>query len=431
VPGLAQAQQNGSGGAGGSIWLSAQTLGGSGEVDASGGAAGPGIGGAGGGGGRVAITWESDAASAFDSDAIDAHGGAADTSFGGPGTIFLAPPAGVQRLIVDNADLVNPNEIAPWPEVGLRTVSSAQSDRVTVTNAGWIPGAYVGLDAVLGSGATRYTIVSNTEDTLVFQAADGNVSGFGGAALRAYFVLEGALEVHGGSRVGLVDRLAATSLLIDGGAVVTHPPTVANAPEHGVWIETSGALTIAADGRIDVSVRGFRGDCQTGAAACGSGATWFGNVGDGSKRSAGGSFGGLGGGPNPNPLYGDALLTWIAGAGGGYGNGAGEPGGAGGGRVRLIVGGLALAGSVLADGGDGSGANAGGGAGGGIWITASQVTGAGAIEARGGDGHTNGGGGGGGRVHIDAPGAAGISDVGGGTSQDVARNGADGTSVRD
>ncbi len=237
VPGLAQAQQNGSGGAGGSIWLSAQTLGGSGDVDASGGAAGPGIGGAGGGGGRVAITWESDAASAFDSDAIDAHGGAADTSFGGPGTIFLAPPAGVQRLIVDNADLVNPNEIAPWPEVGLRTVSSAQSDRVTVTNAGWIPGAYVGLDAVLGSGATRYTIVSNTEDTLVFQAADGNVSGFGGAALRAYFVLEGALEVHGGSRVGLVDRLAATSLLIDGGAVVTHPPTVANAPEHGVWIE--------------------------------------------------------------------------------------------------------------------------------------------------------------------------------------------------
>ena len=435
-PGQRVAAENGGGGAGGSIWLTTQDLGGSGAIDASGGDAGPDDrsgGGAGGGGGRVALYWEGDVAgNAFDPDTIDAHGGSALTRFGGPGTVFIADPVGVARLVVDNAGVVNPNEVAPWVEVGLRTVTSAASDRVTVTNAGWIPDALIGSEVVFGMAATRYNVISNTSDTLVFQASDGNVAGVTGSALRGYHLFDGQVEIHGAAQVALVDRLGALALLIDGGGVLTHPATFGAQPEHGLWVELSGALTIAADGRIDVSGRGYRGDCTAGDGGCADGGTWFGNVGGGAGQYSGGSFGGLGGGPLPNPVYGDSLATWLLGAGGGYGNGGGEAGGSGGGRVRLIVGSIALGGQVIANGHAGASTYAGGGAGGGIFVSASQITGGGQFNARGGDGNDAlGSGGGGGRVHIEAPGAAGSPDVRGGSAVDASRAGAAGTSVRD
>ena len=62
--------------------------------------------------------------------------------------------------------------------------SSASSDRVTVTNAGWIPDSLIGSEVVFGTNPARFTVVSNTLDTLVFQASDGNASGMNGLALR-------------------------------------------------------------------------------------------------------------------------------------------------------------------------------------------------------------------------------------------------------
>ena len=426
--GMANAAQNGSGGAGGSLLIAVQTLGGGGGISAVGGSQAS-SGGSGGGGGRVSLTWD-DAASAFDVDAIDVHGGASSASAGGPGTLFLAPVTGVHRLVVDNGDIIHVNETAPWPEVGLRVVTSASSDRVAVSGAGWIPNAYVGADVVFNSGLTRYTIVSNTAEVLVFQASDGSVASMNGAELRAYYNLPVRLELLGASRVALADRLSGVSLLIDDGAVLTHRLNLPNQSDSGLWVELSGGLTISANGRIDVSGRGYRGDCQPNI-GCGAGAQWLGNASGGAMQSSGGSYGGLGGGPLPNPVYGDPLQTWLSGAGGGYGNGGGEPGGAGGGRVRLIVQSLVLGGSVIAAGEAGHGTNAGGGAGGGIFISADQISGGGNFSARGGDGGASGGGGGGGRVHLDAPGNAGTIDFGGGVSADVTRNGAAGTSVRD
>jgi len=432
--GVSVGSQNGGGGAGGSVWLVLQDLGGGGVIDASGGDAGPGLNSSGGAGsgGRVSVTWDgSVSGNAFDEDSIDAHGGSAPTSFGGPGTVFLAGPDGSERLVVDNADLINPNEAAPWVEVGLRVVTSASSDRVTVTNAGWLPNSLIGSDVVFGTNPARFTVVSNTPETLVFQASDGNVSGMNGLALRGYHVLTGTLELHGAAHVAFVDRLATGALLIDGGAVLTHPATIANSGEHGLWVEATGAVTISGDGRIDVTGRGYRGDCAPGGGGCGGGGMWLGNVTGGARQYSGGSFGGLGGGPLPNALYGDAQATWLLGAGGGYGNGGGNPGGAGGGRVRIVAASLVLGGGIIADGVSGSD-NAGGGAGGGVFVTAAQVSGGGRISARGGDGiGQTGSGGGGGRVHVAAPGTAGTPDVSGGAAPDGTRAGAAGTSVRD
>ncbi|HEY9174286.1 MAG TPA: hypothetical protein VI136_18545, partial [Verrucomicrobiae bacterium] len=80
-------------------------------------------------------------------------------------------------------------------------------------------------------------------------------------------------------------------------------------------------------------------------------------------------------------------------------------GGAGGGAIRLEVGGtLTLTGSIQANGNDGVGNNSGGGSGGSVFLVASNLTGTGTISAAGGKGKTQtvGGGGGGGRIAVCA-----------------------------
>jgi len=105
----------------------------------------------------------------------------------------------------------------------------------------------------------------------------------------------------------------------------------------------------------------------------------------------------------------------------GSGGGAGVFGspGAGGGVIRLIVGGeLLVDGRIEADGWPSTGGAAGSGAGGSLWIDAASLAGAGQITASGGDSPGNGGGGGGGRVAVFAcaPIVGVTLDVGGGTT---------------
>jgi hypothetical protein len=76
-------------------------------------------------------------------------------------------------------------------------------------------------------------------------------------------------------------------------------------------------------------------------------------------------------------------------------------GGAGGGVVRLTMGGtLALQGRISADALNALGGNADGGAGGSIYLTVGSLTGNGPLWALGSGGNGAGGGGGGGRVSI-------------------------------
>jgi hypothetical protein len=119
----------------------------------------------------------------------------------------------------------------------------------------------------------------------------------------------------------------------------------------------------------------------------------------GSASGAGGSYGGLGGGAGPNPVYGVASNPNEPGSGGGAFT---VPAGNGGGLIRIAATTLILNGAIRANGGPTDpGGSASGGSGGGIRIDAGTISGAGTVTANGSQGTLVGGGGGGGRVALN------------------------------
>lgn len=153
----------------------------------------------------------------------------------------------------------------------------------------------------------------------------------------------------------------------------------------------------------------------------------------GSSAGNGGGFGALGGSGNifVNPVYGNLMNPSEPGSGGGGGGGDAvtlQPGGNGGGVIKLTAPSLALNGSIVADGAEsGSGA----GSGGSIRLDVPIITGTGFVLSRGGNGGTSGAGGG--RIAIYATSnalpAANISANGGkgGDGTSPAFNGGAGT----
>lgn len=98
--------------------------------------------------------------------------------------------------------------------------------------------------------------------------------------------------------------------------------------------------------------------------------------------------------------YGDAYAPSLPGSAGGAGPGL-TTAGAGGGRVRLLVGGtLNLQGRISANGRPATGDESGGGSGGSVWVTVGGALGGGQVQASGGA-SPSGGGGAGGRVAVD------------------------------
>jgi hypothetical protein len=179
-------------------------------------------------------------------------------------------------------------------------------------------------------------------------------------------------------------------LLLMNGAVLTHSPAPAGETNNRVDLAIAGEMTIDATSRIDVSAKGYGPAAGPGAGT---------NNTDYPSGAGHGGLGGYGAGVMGGGTYGDLLAPTIWGSGGGsQGNGA-SPGGAGGGWVRLRVGGvLTVAGQLAADGGS---VWAGGGAGGSIHIIAGTLAGTGSITANGGNaGYVLAGGGGGGRIAI-------------------------------
>lgn len=219
------------------------------------------------------------------------------------------------------------------------------------------------------------------------------------------------------------------SLTLVNGAVVTHAP----ADPEGVDLRVTSGVLIDATSAIDVRGKGHPGsDLGVGAGPSGGAAA--------RDAAGGGGHGGSGGGSGAapgGPIRGDPLLPGEIGSGGG-GNADGFPagvGGAGGGRVRLVVDGLLdLEGAILADGEAASGPEHGGGAGGAILLDVSSLSGAGFLRAAGGD-SSGAGAGGGGRILVGygtdagflgfgatgAPGGTGAQDGGAGTAAFVER----------
>lgn len=210
--------------------------------------------------------------------------------------------------------------------------------------------------------------------------------------------------------------IVAQRVSLQDGSVLSH---AAN-PSHLQLQVTE--LYIDASSRIEASGRGFPGGRQAGNPQE-RGQTIAGQV--GSALANGGSYGGLGGEvlPGANPVYGEIRNPQAPGSGGG-GGGATNPGGHGGGLVRITATAVTLDGRIQANGEASS--SGGGGSGGGVWLHTTTLHGNGHISTDGGESR-HGGGGGGGRItilagettlpveHLSASGGVGAVNGGAGT----------------
>lgn len=182
---------------------------------------------------------------------------------------------------------------------------------------------------------------------------------------------------------------AFNSVRLADGGILTHTLSL-----NGLSLTISNNLQVELGGAINLSGRGFEGNSGTG------------NGGEaGSPQSgAGAGHGGYGGLSSSNALGGNCygVFDQPVTLGSGGGQGATGIGGAGGGAIKLVIGGSALIeGDISANGANATNSRSGGGSGGSLWIVAQTVTGAGTITANGGNGEPiHGGGGGGGRIAI-------------------------------
>ncbi len=203
---------------------------------------------------------------------------------------------------------------------------------------------------------------------------------------------------HGGGQVIInqTDALSMKSVTIKDETRVTHPAN-GSEQEYTLDLIIAGDMDIGSGSSIDVSKQGYAGGEGDGQGTDNPDtydAGGAGHGGDGGRSRDGNIAGGAG--------YGSITAPVALGSGGGNSY---YTGGAGGGAVKLTIGGtLTLNGGIYANGGDGYDNTthaSGGGAGGSLYITTAGITGSGAITADGGNGCTgNGGGGAGGRIAV-------------------------------
>ena len=305
----------------------------------------------GGSGGAVKITTEKIAGSGL----IQVNGGAGGPESGGGGGGRLA----VYYQTAENFDLL---QLEAKGGVG-QGVAGAPGTIVTKT----------------GSAVAKVTIRGVGRETPLPPTLQGD-----------HLIVDGAL-VSG-------NRVTLSSLLLTNGATLTHDGTT-DTFESRLELNV-GDLNISSDSQIDVSGRGYLGGFNGANFVNWTGRTLGNTVNGGSMRRNGGSYGGLGAFGNAeqfvNATYGSFYDPNELGSGGGSDS---NPGGSGGGLIRIVSEVLTLSGRILANGDNGS-RYAGGGSGGGIKITTTTITGSGAIQANGGGGGPESGGGGGGRIAV-------------------------------
>ncbi|MBM3883510.1 MAG: hypothetical protein FJ387_28035 [Verrucomicrobia bacterium] len=173
-----------------------------------------------------------------------------------------------------------------------------------------------------------------------------------------------------------------------GNAVLTH-----SAGQAGFEIQVSGDVAVSSDTTIDVSGKGYLSRQGPGA---GQSPSRYGGSGAGYGGSGAAGWDVAGGGS-----YGSVVAPAHLGSGGGGSRDIAD-GGAGGGLIRLAVGGiLSLEGTLRAAGANGGSGSSGGGSGGSIHLRVGTLRGSGSIQANGGSGGTEAGGGAGGRIALE------------------------------
>ena len=180
----------------------------------------------------------------------------------------------------------------------------------------------------------------------------------------------------------------------DANLVVASGGNVSPGTADSLWLALGGDLTIQSGGWLSGSGRGYAG-------GTGPGSPGF----SGGNYEPGGAYAGEGGGGYVNPalsqsVYGSPLQPTALGSGGGVFT----QGAAGGGAIRLSIGGVLHVDGVLSvSGSDGPAHADGGGSGGSLWAQANAFEGSGTVSATGGNAFeaAGGGGGGGGRIALE------------------------------
>ncbi|HTM68617.1 MAG TPA: fibronectin type III domain-containing protein [Candidatus Binatia bacterium] len=440
---------NSAGGSGGSVWLDAATLAGSGSITSTGGnGTSAGAGGSGAGGGRIAIIYAAGTPT-LTYQAFGGTPGSGGSAFGGgAGTIYTKAPSQTNGdLLVDNNNMSTTNSGA----FALTTQCTATSpctsaasqtyDNVTIRNAakyivpsgGTLTASSAGL--LTGGGAIRPTLTVNTggsfnpptTGTYTFTNIDVNnagavnivtnltlsnstftESGSFGATLTDYtagsggnlivqsltgLALNNATMQSGGTLTsGFLSQIPITTLTVQSGGTVTH--TVNTTTKSFQLDIAATTVDVQASGSISVAGKGFQQGSGSGAgttiASAASGGGYGGN--GGNETFSSGAVGGA--------TYGSVTAPIDLGSGGGNGGTSGN----GGGALKLTVSGtLTVNGTISANGNNSSSGNGAGGSGGSAWITAATLAGAGTISSNGGNGTSSGAGGsagGGGRIAL-------------------------------
>ena len=211
------------------------------------------------------------------------------------------------------------------------------------------------------------------------------------SSARSTVVGTGALTIASGAKLECPTALCTIEITL-GGALTVQGSLVAGSV---VAMVDSAAVS----GIIDTTGRGYGSATGPGAGkhCSGYGAAGAAAGGDGEACEKGEQGADTAG-------FGEAATPFDFGSGGGKQQQWNVPGGAGGGRIKLIAqGAVSLSGTLRAAGGAGQNGNrgGGGGAGGSIVVNAAQLTGTGTVDVSGGSGGLNyGGGGGGGRIAL-------------------------------
>jgi RHS repeat-associated protein len=235
---------------------------------------------------------------------------------------------------------------------------------------------------------------------------------------------------HGASNpFKIPDGAQYRNVTLQNGAVVT------SADPNGLVFHATGTVAVCSSCSIDMSGKGYKGgpngsdasNPNSGSTPGNGGLKGTGNAlstgtggGGGGHVTAGGNgapSGGVGGLASGEEGFADVGTKYLRGSGGGGGAGgegllaAANPGGDGGGYIRITADTLNVQGTITAAGRDGSvsfsnAGNGGGGAGGGIWLTGATVdiTDPTKVSVKGGSGGTGdrkGGDGSIGRLRID------------------------------
>lgn len=418
------------GGSGGSIWLDAATLAGTGTVSATGGDAGTCGGGnplSGGGGGRIAIYYGVSTASLTRNVYGGARTGAGidPSQEGGSGTIFeKGASQSFGNLTVDRGARTydQPTTLVAPATQTYDSISSKNGGILDITS-GYAVTVNTG-GAIGGGGASRGSVRVSSGATLSlpgpsFTLNDAHVVVYGTLANVQNLTIQNSnLDYYSGTFPDLVNanlgsggnwRFATTAnlnlpgtLTVQNGGNLTHFNNT-TAQDYVVNL-TAANVDVQSGGLIDLNSRGYSAMNGPGGGAAGT--TPY-------MSGTGAGHGGVGGPANsadPNNtvggMYDSAASPSQLGSGGGTNLFYSRIGGSGGGAAKLTVSGtLTVNGTVRADGATSeygySGYSAGGGgSGGSLWFDVGTITGNGVISAKGGDRIVNSGCGGGGRIAL-------------------------------